>query len=110
MIRHAFLLELEEAQKMHLVERMTQSPPSCMVCGRGNTPDPAGEIGPFLDLERSVNWDDSTYLCRDCAFAIGAEFGMLLPEEVVALRREIRQLHHQLHEEKAKRREKVNIA
>jgi hypothetical protein len=75
-----------------------------MVCGRGNTPDESGQIGPFLDLERSVNWDDSTYLCQRCGTTIGAEFGMLTPEDVVELRREIRTLRQKLHEEKAKRR------
>lgn len=92
---------------MHLVERMTSTPPNCMVCGRGNTPDEGGNIGPFLDLERDVNWDDSTYLCSTCGTAIGAMFGMQTADDVLHFRRQIRQLKRDLHEERARRREKV---
>jgi hypothetical protein len=99
--------EIDEEAKMHMVERMTQTPPNCMVCGKGNTPDESGNIGPFLDLERDVNWDDSTYLCATCGTAIGAQFGMLLPDDVLGLRREIRRLKRDLHEAKAASRQKV---
>jgi hypothetical protein len=76
-----------------------------MICGRGNTPDgKTKRIGPFLDLERSVNWDDSTYLCQDCGEEIGQAFGMPTPDELLALRQEVRGLTVALHEEKAKRR------
>lgn len=92
---------------MHLVERMLESPPNCMVCGRGNTPDETGAIGPFLDLERNVNWDDSTYLCRTCGEAIGTQFGMPTPDVLVEKDREIRRLKHQVHELKARRRTRV---
>lgn len=94
--------EIDEEAKMHLVERMTRNPPACMVCGKGNTPDTAGDIGPFLDLERDVNWDDSTYLCKDCGTAIGAEFGMQTEDDVLHLRRQIRQLKGELHDQKVK--------
>lgn len=110
MNREQFMEELEEAKKMHLVERMTQTPPNCMVCGKGNTPDEAGEIGPFLDLERDVNWDDSTYLCKNCGTAIGAIFGMQTEDDALGYRREIRRLRRDLHEAKAERRQKVTAS
>lgn len=99
--------ELEEEAKMHLVERMTQTPPNCMICGKGNTPDSAGQIGPFIDLERSVNWDDSTYLCMDCGQAIGALSGMPTADEKRSLAQEIRRLKQALHDEKARARKAV---
>lgn len=89
---------------MHLVERMTDTPPNCMICGKGNTPDKAGNIGPFLDLERDVNWDDSTYLCMDCGQSIGTACGLLTADEVRMRDLEIRRLRQELHEEKAKNR------
>ena len=88
---------------MHLVERMTSAPAACLICGNGNVPDTAGEIGPFLDLEREVNWDDSTYLCKNCGTAIGAMFGMQTEDDVLHYRQEIRTLKRQLHEERARR-------
>lgn len=87
---------------MHLVERMTSPPPNCMICGRGNTPDTTGEIGPFIDLDRSVNWDDSTYLCMDCGQSIGALAGMPTADEKLALKQSIRALKRQLHDAKTR--------
>lgn len=92
----------EEEAKMHLVERMTQSPPNCMICGKGNTPDSTGQIGPFIDLERSVNWDDSTYLCTDCGQSIGVLAGLPTQDESLVLKQEIRRLKQEVHEAKAK--------
>src|SRR4051812_40602833 len=84
---------------MRLVERMTGSPPNCFNCGKGNTPDgDTGEIGPFLDLQREVNWDDDVYLCEDCALEIGAIFGMKTPDEVQDLERAVRKLKKQIHD------------
>ena len=50
---------------MRLVERMVQHPPTCLHCGRGNT-DEAEFPLPNLDLEREVNWGDSTYIWVSC--------------------------------------------
>ena len=89
---------------MHLVERMTQAPPNCMVCGAGNTPDGVtGEIGPFLDLERDVNWGDSTYLCMLCCTQIGAHAGLMTAEEKQSLEAQIRKLKTQVHSLEAER-------
>ena len=96
---------------MQLVERMIGSPPNCLYCGKGNTPDEVGNIGPFLDLQREVNWDDDCYLCEVCAVKIGAIFGMLSKDDVQGLHRRIAQLEGELHDRDAeiglrKRREK----
>jgi len=84
---------------MHLVERMTQSPPTCLICGRGNTPDKDGNVGPFLDLERDVNWGDSTYICEDDATKIGAFFGMVSATDISDLHSKIAKLEKTLHDE-----------
>jgi len=86
---------------MQLVERMTGSPPNCMICGKGNTPDEAGDIGPFLDLQREVNWDDDCYLCEDCGTKVGAMFKMLTADEVQDFHRVIKKLKGQLHDAKS---------
>jgi len=53
---------------MHKVSRMTQTPTTCLVCGRGNTPDDPDSMDEFfaIDMERDVNWGDSTYVCKYC--------------------------------------------
>ena len=53
---------------MHKVSRMTQTPTTCLHCGRGNTPDDPDTLDAFyaIDLERDVNWGDSTYVCCYC--------------------------------------------
>lgn len=89
---------------MHLVERMLNTPPNCMVCGKGNTPDKVGDIGPFLDLERDVNWDDSTYLCMDCGQAIGIACGLPTADELTSQKQEIRSLKRELHNARAARK------
>jgi hypothetical protein len=84
---------------VRLVERMTGSPPNCFNCGKGNTPDgDSGEIGPFLDMQREVNWDDDVYLCTDCATEIGAMVNMLTKDEVQDLERKNKQLKKKVHD------------
>ena len=87
---------------MHLVERMTEPPCTCLICGKGNTPDENGDIGPFLDMERDVNWGDPTYLCEDCGTKIGAQFGMVTTTEIEDYESKVRKLEKQLHDEKAR--------
>jgi len=83
---------------MRLVERMTGSPPNCFNCGKGNTPDgDTGEIGPFIDMQREVDWNDDVYLCTDCAVEIGAIVGCKTPDEVLGLERKVAALRKKLH-------------
>lgn len=86
---------------MHVVDRMTQSPPNCMICGVGNTPDTEGNIGPFLDLERDVNWGDSTYLCESCGSKVGASFGMITTTEAEEHHLQMQALKKKLHDKDA---------
>lgn len=87
---------------MQLVERMTGSPPHCMICGMGNTPDgETGEIGPFLDLQREISWGDDAYLCESCASEIGSHFGMITPDEAKELKRAMRRLKKKMHDMEA---------
>jgi hypothetical protein len=81
---------------------MTESPPNCLICGKGNTPDAEGNVGPFLDMERDVNWGDPTYLCEDCGTKIGAMFGMVTTTEVEELKAQTQGLKKQLHDEKSR--------
>lgn len=64
---------------MHLIE-VTHFP--CVLCGRGNTPDPSGDRPRFVDLERDVNWNDPVILCEDCVSRIGALVGLAGKETV----------------------------
>jgi hypothetical protein len=95
---------------MHLVDRMTEAPATCLICGKGNVPNNDGSIGPFLDMERDVNWGDPTYLCEDCGTKIGAMFGMVSVTEIEDLRSVNRNLEKKLYDLEASaeiRRRKV---
>lgn len=84
---------------MHLVERMTLDPCRCIGCGKGNTPDgDTGELGPFIDLEMEVGWNDHAYLCTDCGVKVGALSDMISADEHKDLKREIRRKEHDNHE------------
>lgn len=83
---------------MQLVERMIHDPMRCLGCGKGNTPDNNGEIGPYVDLEQEVGWMDHAYLCIDCASTAGALAGMISEDESKDLRRQIRQKSRDLHD------------
>jgi hypothetical protein len=62
---------------VHLIE-VTHFP--CVLCGRGNTPDPSGDKPRFVDLERDVNWNDPVIICEDCVSQIGAMVGLASKE------------------------------
>lgn len=82
-----------------LVERMTDHPPNCMFCGKGNTPDgDTGEIGPFLATPIDRNWGDSCYICEDCGVAIGAMFGAITPDEAQDMERQLKAKNKEIHE------------
>lgn len=88
---------------MRLVERMQQHPPNCIHCGKGNVENAHGEIDPAVDLERDVNWGDSTYLCADCAQRIGMLVGMVYEGEVEDEKRKVARLEQQVHDLQAER-------
>lgn len=69
---------------MHKVKRMTQQPVACLTCGRGNIPDEPHTEDEFwcLDLERDVNWGDSTYLCMYCCEKIGITAGLVSSDDL----------------------------
>jgi len=77
---------------------MTQSPPRCLTCGRGNTPDVHDHVPPALDLERDVGWGDSTYLCKECCEKIGLLWGWMPPETVREMEDQLNDQAMQLHE------------
>jgi hypothetical protein len=84
---------------MQLVERMTQHPPTCLHCGRGNTVDEPNI--PALDLQREVNWGDSTYICGTCVMQAAALYGYISPEQYQELQDTIESLQKQRHELRA---------
>jgi hypothetical protein len=84
---------------VRLVERMLGDPPHCLVCGKGNTPDgDTGEIGPFLDLAREINWADDCYLCVDCSVKIGTMVGCMTPTDLQDLEAEKKALELKVHD------------
>jgi hypothetical protein len=83
---------------MRLTERMTLDPMRCLGCGKGNVPDNDGRIGPFIDLEQEVGWNDHAYLCLDCATRAGALVDMIAPDEYKDLKRTIRAHEEEAHE------------
>ena len=84
---------------MHKVERMTQHPITCLYCGRGNTPDGHETLDDFwaIDLERDVNWGDSTYLCKYCVEKMAMQSGFVtmadLTEQQNVVRAQARKIH-----------------
>ena len=83
---------------MHIIE-VTHFP--CVLCGRGNTPDPSGDRPRFVDLERDVNWNDPVILCEDCVSQIGALVGLAGKETVAEMEAENEQKDKEIHELKA---------
>src|SRR5262245_22291124 len=92
---------------MRLVERMTQHPPRCLHCGKGNTGegDAYSDTGliplPYLDLEREVNWGDPTYLCGPCVLMAASLYGYIPPEQAQTLEQTITSLRRERHELRA---------
>jgi hypothetical protein len=84
---------------MHLVETMTMAPNTCMLCGRGNTPDGrTGQVGPFIDLGLDYNWGDSGYFCEDCGGKVGAILGWISPQTKKDLDAQIKGLRRKIHD------------
>jgi len=85
---------------MHKVSRMTQTPTTCLVCGRGNTPDDPHTMDDFfaIDLERDVNWGDSTYVCRYCCDTLAALAGFVTTEQLVEQQNINQRLKERVHD------------
>jgi len=79
---------------MHLIET---TPMPCMICGQGNTPTNDGSSRRFVDLERDTFWDDPAILCEDCGLRIAGLLGTPSPEELSAVKREVRELKKDNH-------------
>jgi len=102
---------------MHKVELMTQTPTTCLVCARGNTPNDPHSIDEFwaIDLERDVNWGDSTYLCRYCVDEIAAMGGFVTEGQLAEMTDMADGLRRERHELQAefddyRRRARVMLA
>ena len=84
---------------MHRVKRMTSSPMSCLVCGRGNTPDDPDTMDDlwFLDTERDIDWGDTAYICKYCCEKIGIFADLVgvqeLKETQDTVRRQAKKIH-----------------
>lgn len=88
---------------MHKVSRMTQTPTTCLTCGRGNTPDDPDTMDEFyaIDLERDVNWGDSTYICKYCCERLAGLVGFVDETTVAEYLNEIAHLGRRIHRLKA---------
>jgi hypothetical protein len=55
-----------------------------MYCGRGNTPDDPDTMDEFwaIDLERDMNWGDSTYICKYCCDVLAATAGFVTMDQL----------------------------
>jgi hypothetical protein len=79
---------------MHLIE---VTPAPCLICGAGNTPDGSRSNRQFIDLERDTNWNDPAIICEDCALSIGGLVGMVSPDEIRRLKRELKEIRQEVH-------------
>lgn len=100
--------------QMRLVERMTGSPPNCFVCGQGNVEDEYGEVGPFIDFCREVNWGDDAYLCMRCAKTLALMIGFEDIESAEEKQRIIEAKNEEIHElrtqiDQARRKEREAV-
>lgn len=88
---------------MHKVSRMTQTPTTCLHCGRGNTPDDPDTMDEFfaIDLERDVNWGDSTYICMYCARVISELSGHVDMASLTEVMNTNERLKKKLHDTRA---------
>jgi hypothetical protein len=84
---------------VRLVEVMVNHPPVCLHCGKGNTDDEPRL--PSLDLEREVNWGDSTYLCGRCVMIAAALYEYISPGQYQDMQDEIDSKARQIHELRA---------
>lgn len=88
---------------MHKVERMTQHPATCLHCGRGNTVDGDDTMDEFwaIDLERDVNWGDSTYICKYCVDIIAQTAGFVTLTQLAEQQEISEHIRQELHSTRA---------
>lgn len=88
---------------MHKVERMTQHPATCLHCGRGNTVDGDDTMDDFfaIDLERDVNWGDSTYICMYCVDVMAQTAGFVTLGQLDEQQKVSEHLRQELHSVRA---------
>lgn len=89
---------------------MKLKPYCCAACG--STPqkeDGSGAEDAAFREGVDINWGDSLYICKSCAKVIGELFGMMIPDDVTALKRENKELGKQLEgaQEKLDKQEKL---
>lgn len=83
---------------MQLVEKMTMQPHTCLYCGRGNsTTNTKGENGPYVDLQRDVNFNETVYICETCALEVGSLVGMITADDRRELIRKLKGLSKKCH-------------
>jgi hypothetical protein len=87
----------------------SQKPYSCVGCGQSpmiTNEDGSTEPAEVYVLEGSdVNWGDTLQLCGSCVRILGELHGMLEPDKVRALEKEIRDLTKKLEESDGERDE-----
>lgn len=88
---------------------MTQHPITCLYCGRGNTPDGHETIDDFwcIDLERDVNWGDSTYLCKYCVEKMAILSGFITMADLAEQQNIVKAQGRKIHDLQAKLEEKT---
>jgi len=93
---------------MHKVGRMSQTPTTCLYCGRGNTPDEPDSMDEFwaIDLERDVNWGDSTYICKYCCDVLAATAGYVTMEQLQEQMNLQQRMKRKIHDLEAKLQER----
>lgn len=89
---------------MHKVKRMTAAPMSCLLCGRGNTPDDPDTMDDlwFLDTERDIDWGDTAYICKYCCDQVGIMAGLVGMQELKEVQEINRRQAKKIHDLEAK--------
>lgn len=89
---------------MHKVKLMQASPMSCMMCGRGNTPDDPDTMDDlwFLDTERDLDWGDTAYICKYCCDKVGLFAGLVGMQELAETQAVVKAQAKRIHDLEAK--------
>ena len=82
-----------------------QKPYVCVACGQAPMKEDATPEEAYTLEGSDVNWGDTLQLCCSCVRVVGELHGMLEPEKVSLLKKEIRELKGQLEEAQGERDE-----